>query len=110
MSNRTVDPGTFQSRHIGPDDAEAREMLTAIGASSLEALVDEAVPARIRLDKALNLPDGMPEQEPLVLSIDKTGQALSVRGQYAERGGGRRDRWARGSRRRCARPPSGPYW
>ena len=38
-------------------------MLAAIGASSIEALVDEAVPARIRLDKALNLPDGMPEHE-----------------------------------------------
>ncbi len=61
--SKDLEPGTFQSRHIGPDDAEAREMLAAIGASSLEALVDEAVPARIRLDKALNLPDGMPEHE-----------------------------------------------
>ena len=62
MSN-DLEPGTFQSRHIGADDAEAREMLAAIGASSIEALVDEAVPARIRLDKSLNLPDGMPEHE-----------------------------------------------
>jgi glycine dehydrogenase len=58
-----LEPGTFQSRHIGPDDAEAREMLASIGASSLEAIVDEAVPARIRLDKALDLPDGLPEHE-----------------------------------------------
>jgi glycine dehydrogenase len=58
-----MDPGTFQGRHIGPNEADAREMLAAIGAPSLEALVDEAVPARIRLDKPLALPEGMPEHE-----------------------------------------------
>jgi glycine dehydrogenase len=58
-----MDPGTFQARHIGPNEADAREMLAAIGAASMEALVDEAVPARIRLDKPLNLPEGMPEHE-----------------------------------------------
>jgi glycine dehydrogenase len=58
-----MDPGTFQARHIGPNEADAREMLAAIGAASLEALVDEAVPARIRLDKPLNLPEGLPEHE-----------------------------------------------
>jgi glycine dehydrogenase len=58
-----VEQGTFQSRHIGPDDADAREMRAAIGAASMDALIDEAVPARIRLNKALNLPEGLPEQE-----------------------------------------------
>src|SRR5712692_6853238 len=51
----------FQSRHIGPDDTERDAMLKVVGASSLEALIDEAVPARIRLKKPLNLPDGQPE-------------------------------------------------
>ena len=63
MSDQPTDPGTFQGRHIGPNEADAREMLSAIGVSSLEALVDEAVPARIRLDKPLDLPEGMPEHE-----------------------------------------------
>jgi len=63
VSGHSVEPGTFQSRHIGPDNADAREMLTAIGAPSMDALVDEAVPARIRLGKALNLPEGMAEHE-----------------------------------------------
>jgi glycine dehydrogenase len=38
-------------------------MLAVIGTSSMESLVDEAVPARIRLDKPLNLPEGIPEHE-----------------------------------------------
>jgi glycine dehydrogenase len=57
----SVDPGSFQPRHIGPDEHDTREMLKTAGASSLDALVDEAVPARIRLDKPLDLPDGLPE-------------------------------------------------
>ena len=59
----SFEPEPFQSRHIGPDKAEAEEMLKIIGASSLEALMDEAIPARIRLPKRLDLPDGQPEHQ-----------------------------------------------
>jgi len=51
----------FQSRHIGSDADERDAMLKAIGAASLDALIDEAIPARIRLPKPLNLPDGESE-------------------------------------------------
>jgi glycine dehydrogenase len=51
----------FQSRHIGPDAEETTAMLKAVGASSLDALIDEAIPARIRLPKPLNLPAGESE-------------------------------------------------
>src|ERR1700759_2227136 len=51
----------FQSRHIGPDAEETAAMLKAVGASSLDALIDEAIPARIRLKKPLALPDGQSE-------------------------------------------------
>src|SRR4051812_43158756 len=37
-------------------------MLKAVGASSLDSLIDEAIPRRIRLDKPLDLPDGLSEQ------------------------------------------------
>jgi glycine dehydrogenase len=57
------EPEQFQSRHIGPDRVEAEEMLKVIGAASLEALMDEAIPARIRLPKPLDLPDGLAEHE-----------------------------------------------
>ena len=34
----------FQSRHIGPDAAETAAMLKVVGAPSLDALIDEAIP------------------------------------------------------------------
>ena len=52
------DPEPFQSRHIGPDAADTEAMLKVVGAPSLDALMDEAIPARIRLTKKLDLPDG----------------------------------------------------
>src|SRR4051794_10257964 len=57
------DSESFQSRHIGPDGHEAASMLKTIGASSLETLIDEAIPARIRLPRPLNLPAGLPEHD-----------------------------------------------
>jgi glycine dehydrogenase len=55
------DRESFQSRHIGPDAHEAGEMLKVVGASSLDALIDEAIPQRIRLKHPLNVPDGISE-------------------------------------------------
>ncbi|MGE3956305.1 MAG: aminomethyl-transferring glycine dehydrogenase [Vicinamibacterales bacterium] len=55
------DHGVFQSRHIGPDAADTEAMLKVVGAPSLDALMDEAIPARIRLEAPLDLPDGMSE-------------------------------------------------
>ncbi len=51
-------PRFFPVRHIGPDAAERAAMLKAIGAPSLDALIDEAIPARIRCRAPLDLPDG----------------------------------------------------
>jgi glycine dehydrogenase len=47
----------FQARHLGPRDRDLPRMLQAIGASSLDALIDDIVPADIRLRTALKLPD-----------------------------------------------------
>ncbi len=41
-------------------------MVAAVGASSLDALIDETIPPAIRLDRPLALPD--PEPEPVVLA------------------------------------------
>src|SRR5689334_7901524 len=54
---------SFASRHIGPDRHEADEMLKVVGASSLDALIDEAIPRRIRLDTPLPLPNGISEHD-----------------------------------------------
>jgi glycine dehydrogenase len=58
---KVFDFESFQSRHIGPDADETSAMLKVVGAPSLDALIDEAIPARIRLRKPLNLPDGESE-------------------------------------------------
>src|SRR5438309_4223968 len=58
-----LNPESFQSRHIGPDAAERDEMLRVVRASSLDALIDQAIPPRIRLKQPLDLPDGLPEYQ-----------------------------------------------
>ncbi len=35
---------TFAHRHIGPSEADLREMLEAIGVSSLDELIEQTVP------------------------------------------------------------------
>ena len=58
-------PDQFPRRHIGPGPEETREMLKLLGYPSLEALVDDAVPARIRLNRTLQLPQARGEYEVL---------------------------------------------
>src|SRR5580700_9036308 len=54
---------SFSTRHIGPDPTERDAMLKATGAVSLDALVEEAIPQRIRLLKPLQVPPGQSEYE-----------------------------------------------
>jgi glycine dehydrogenase len=51
----------FVARHVGPDHAERQAMLSVVGASSLDALIDDAVPPQIRLSQPLALPHGESE-------------------------------------------------
>src|SRR5687768_4542102 len=53
----------FAPRHIGPSPAERDEMLRVAGAASLDALVDEAIPAAIRRQRPLNLPPAESEHQ-----------------------------------------------
>jgi glycine dehydrogenase len=57
---------SFVPRHIGPNAAEVREMLDVLGLDSLDALIDETVPAGIRLRRRLEL--GPPRTEADVLA------------------------------------------
>jgi len=54
-------PDRFVRRHIGPSPEETRDMLELLGYSSLDELVDAAVPANIRLARPLQLPSGRSE-------------------------------------------------
>ncbi len=52
---------TFLSRHNGPQNEDVRYMLRKMGLSSVEQLIDQTIPAGIRLKEDLDLPDGMDE-------------------------------------------------
>ena len=51
----------FAGRHIGPDEAARREMLTTLGVQSLDALIDQVVPKAIRLAAPLALGEPVTE-------------------------------------------------
>ena len=53
----------FAPRHIGPSPEETTAMLEAVGVASLDALIDEAIPARIRLNQPLGLPAAESESQ-----------------------------------------------
>jgi len=53
----------FVGRHIGPRGEDIQEMLKVIGVQSLDELIDQTVPSNIRLEKPLNLPNGLTERE-----------------------------------------------
>lgn len=53
----------FRSRHIGPGEKDSQEMLRTIGEPSLESLISKTVPAGIRMEKALDLPPAMSEND-----------------------------------------------
>jgi glycine dehydrogenase len=53
----------FARRHIGPSAEETRQMLECLGYQSLDALVSEAVPAAIRLERPLRLPAARSEHD-----------------------------------------------
>lgn len=57
------DPYDFANRrHIGPSPKEIEEMLAAVGPSSLDALIDETVPAGIRQAAPLDWGPALSEQ------------------------------------------------
>ncbi len=51
----------FESRHIGPREQDAREMLQTIGVSGLEELIQQTIPSSIRIQKELVIPAPLTE-------------------------------------------------
>src|SRR5688572_18219243 len=54
---------SFTSRHFAPRNNDVPPMLAKIGAASLDELINQTIPANIRLKKPLNLPEGLSEFE-----------------------------------------------
>ncbi len=68
MSARPSDllqPEAFLARHLGPDAAEQRAMLAALGVASRSELIEQTVPPAIRLAGPLALPPALDEQAAL---------------------------------------------
>lgn len=53
--------GQFAARHLGPSPAQQARMLGMLGLESLDELVDQAMPAGIRMSQRLNLPPALDE-------------------------------------------------
>ena len=53
----------FVERHVGPNEEEIKKMLAKINADSIDELLDETIPASIRLNKPLDLDEGISEFE-----------------------------------------------
>jgi len=60
----------FVDRHIGPSESDIQDMLGAIGVDSLDALIDETVPASIRMERDLDLPEALTETKLLSRARD----------------------------------------
>ncbi len=80
-------PDQFVRRHIGPDAKETSAMLALLGHKSLDALIDAAVPKKIRLGKKLNLPAARSEFDALaeirrIASENKVFRSFIGQGYY----------------------------
>ncbi|MFM8347722.1 MAG: glycine dehydrogenase (aminomethyl-transferring), partial [Bacteroidota bacterium] len=53
----------FEHRHNGSTPAQVAEMLKTVGVDNLDTLIEQTVPANIRLKAPLNLPAAQTEQE-----------------------------------------------
>ena len=53
----------FAERHNGPTEEDIRKMLEQVGCSSLDELIARTIPADIRLDGILDLPEALSERD-----------------------------------------------
>lgn len=75
----------FIGRHIGPGEADTKEMLRTLGVSSLDELIDQTVPKAIRSPKALDL--GKPVNEAAYLrDLSETAALNKVYKTYIGQG------------------------
>ena len=54
---------SFEARHNGPDNHEVSDMLAVVGAATVDELIDQTVPANIRLEGEMDLPAAKSEFE-----------------------------------------------
>ena len=69
----------FADRHIGPSASDIDQMLNTIGVASVDELIDQTVPADIRVDRPLDLPSALDESAVLeeLRSIASTNRVMT---------------------------------
>ncbi len=83
MENHTA----FSRRHLGCSCAEATRMVSECGFESLEELITCAVPKNIRIDRSLDLPEPLSENDSLqrlagIMNNNKVMRSLIGQGYY----------------------------
>ncbi|WP_158798218.1 aminomethyl-transferring glycine dehydrogenase [Pedobacter sp. L105] len=75
----------FKDRHIAPDSEDTDAMLSTLGLSSVDELIQQTVPQKIRLKQPLNLPEAKSEKEYLE-SLKQTASLNKVFKSYIGQG------------------------
>jgi glycine dehydrogenase len=75
----------FKDRHIAPNDADTKAMLETVGVNSIDELIEQTVPATIRLKQGLNLPKAKSEVDYLT-SLKQTASLNKVFKSYIGQG------------------------
>ena len=75
----------LESRHIGLTEEDEKQMLAAIGAESMEALVRETMPADILLPEGIELDEALTEQKQLENAAELLAENMPAR-SYIGRG------------------------
>ena len=77
MSVSLKHPDVFATRHVGPDERDVSAMLKTTGAGTLDELIEQTVPASIRLKEPLALLPAVSEAELLQIA-DRYGAKNEV--------------------------------
>jgi glycine dehydrogenase len=77
----------FKDRHIAPNEADTEAMLQTVGVNSIDELIEQTIPASIRLKQGLNLPEAKSEVDYLkalkqTASLNKVFKSYIGQGYY----------------------------
>ncbi len=75
----------LEPRHIGLSEADKQQMLASVGADSVQELIEQIIPADIRLTEPLDLPEALTEGEHLA-SVYALSQENKLYKSYIGRG------------------------
>ncbi|MDJ0589666.1 MAG: aminomethyl-transferring glycine dehydrogenase [Pleurocapsa sp. MO_226.B13] len=86
-SSSSETTSSFAQRHLGVDEQQIEQMLQVLGLASLDELIEQTVPAAIRLDRPLQLPEAESESSALaklkaIASKNQVYRSFIGRGYY----------------------------